>query len=227
MPRNRIDLTGKKFGRLTVIEFDNEKYLKYGKPFWKCKCECGEEISVRSGNLINNHVRSCGCLNREIVTKRDIERCTKHSLSRTRIYNIWQQIKKRCNNINDTNYHNYGGRGIKVCEEWSNDFISFYDWAISNGYQDDLTIDRIDVNGNYEPDNCRWATRKIQGNNRRDNMNISINGETKTLTEWYEMYKPNLTFAAVSYRYHKEGFQSVEQLFRDKYTKYEGDMICK
>lgn len=107
---------------------------------------------------------------------------TIHGMKKTRIYKSWERIKRRCNN--PKTYKNYGGRGIKVCDEWSKDFMAFYEWAMANGYRDDLTIDRIDVNGNYEPNNCRWVTMKEQENNRRNNHHITYNGETHTIAEW-------------------------------------------
>lgn len=110
----------------------------------------------------------------------------KHGQYGSRLYETWQTMKKRCSNPNNRQYHLYGGRGIIVCDEWRNDFQAFYDWAMSHGYADDLTIDRIDVNGNYEPSNCRWATMKEQQNNRRNNHLITYNGETKTLKQWSE-----------------------------------------
>lgn len=110
----------------------------------------------------------------------------KHGLNETRIYKTWVRMKVRCYNQNHDRYKNYGGRGITVCDEWKNDFKKFYEWAMKNGYSDDLTIDRIDVNGNYEPSNCRWITNKEQCNNRRNNHFITYNGKTQTVSEWAE-----------------------------------------
>ena len=181
MPRPTTLLKpGEKYNRLTVIELNSIKKtpLKNGLfrniEYYKCKCDCGSIVYVQKACLKNNHVQSCGCLN--------TEKHTKHNGRHTRLYKIWVGFKNRCFNKNADCYMRYGGRGITVCEEWKNDFQSFYNWAINNGYSDKLTIDRIDVNGNYEPNNCRWADKKQQNNNKRSNTLIEFNGEVKTLT---------------------------------------------
>lgn len=174
------DLTGKRYGSLTVIKLAYK--TKDNRNCWLCKCDCGNETIVRSDNLINGHTESCGCL-RERTSRKLL---TTHGLSETRIYKIYKGMKARTTNENATEYKNYGGRGIKVCDEWINDFKAFYDWSINNGYKDGLTIDRIDVNGNYEPSNCRWATIKEQANNRTNNHFITYNGETHTMKQWSE-----------------------------------------
>lgn len=171
--RDLTDRIGQVFGRLTVIDV-----LKNGMVSVKCKC--GTVKEVKYYDLQHGKIVSCGCWNRERTTKMN----TTHNQSHNRIYMTWQDMKKRCYSVKNKGYHNYGGRGIKVCEEWKNDFQSFYDWAMANGYTDELTIDRIDVNGNYEPNNCRWATIKEQGFNRRNNHLLTFNGVTKTMMEW-------------------------------------------
>lgn len=181
------DLTGKKFNRLTVLELDRkeQKYTKTGKKdghfyYWKCQCDCGKIITVWSGHLISGHTRSCGCQKIEEL----IQRRTTHGLSYTRLCATFRRMKQRCYNKNDKKYYCYGARGIKICDEWLKDPRNFYDWALSNGYKEDLSIDRIDVNGNYEPSNCRWADSIIQANNRTTNRYIEMDGEKLTLAQW-------------------------------------------
>ena len=177
-----IDLTGKRFGRLVVIKrLENDKHYS---ACWLCKCDCGNIKSIKGNSLRRGLTVSCGCYHKETVTNRQ----TTHNSSKTRLFRIWQHMKARCYNPNYKFYSYYGGRGITICDEWRNDFISFQQWSLSHGYTDELTLDRINTNGNYEPDNCRWVTRKIQQNNNRRNLNFTINGETKTLAQWCEIY---------------------------------------
>lgn len=162
-----IDLTGKRFGRLTVVEFVESKN---GKSKWKCACDCGLSVIAVGGNLRSGNTKSCGCLRRE-TTKMRGEANKKHGCShenRTRLYTIWCGMRQRCNNEHRDAYKHYGGKGVKVCDAW-NDFEKFKEWAQSNGYNDNLSIDRIDRNGNYEPANCRWIS--ISENVARANKN--------------------------------------------------------
>jgi hypothetical protein len=155
------DLTGREFGRLTVIKRAGSN--KDGRATWVCACKCGE-ISIKTGKLLlNGHCRSCGCMGYESR----VNNVTSHRLSDTRLYTIWRGMKQRCYYPKHKDYHNYGGRGIIICTNWLSNFSNFYNWAISNGYRDDLTIDQINVNGNYEPKNCRWATWREQRLNQR------------------------------------------------------------
>lgn len=181
MPKYK-DLSGMRFGRLTVEEQAGRS--KDGRVLWRCSCDCGKEKITESTSLIRGITKSCGCLAIEPIKKIS----TKHGKSGERIYTIWREIKSRCNKTNDKSYKHYGGRGIKMCDEWYNSFDVFYDWATNNGYSENLTIDRIDNDGNYCPENCRWATVKEQSNNRRTNRNITYNGETHTVSEWATLF---------------------------------------
>lgn len=173
-----------KFGRLTVISKDETKKKQY----YICKCECGKEKSIYKLSLTKGITTSCGCFQKEKVKLIGLKN-KKHCLVNTRIYRIWGGIKSRCLNKNSHIYKYYGGRGITVCNEWKNNFMSFYNWAMNNGYKDNLTIDRIDVNGNYEPSNCRWASIKTQERNRRNNRLIIYKGNKYCLSEISELLK--------------------------------------
>lgn len=181
------NLTGQKFGKLTVC---NEYLRKKGQTYWLCKCECGNTKYVALSNLSSNKITSCSkCLTKEISL----------NFTPKRLFNIFAHMKQRCYNPKSCNYNNYGGRGIKICDEWLNDSKKFYAWAKENGYKDNLTIDRINVNGNYEPANCRWLTLKEQQNNRTNNRKITINNVTKTASQWAEYY--NITHEGFMWRY--------------------------
>lgn len=184
-------MTGKRFGRLTVLEEaglhrtpDGTTYRQY-----KCICECGKTLITLGVSLRSGDTKSCGCLVAE--TSKTLN--TKHGKSFTRLYTMWASMKQRCYYEKADNYANYGGRGIEVCEEWRNDFQAFYDWAMANGYNPNApkcgcTIDRINSNGNYEPSNCRWVGMVTQGNNRTNNHLISYNGEQLTVMEASRKY---------------------------------------
>jgi hypothetical protein len=167
------DLTGVRFGKLLVIERAPDKTTgSKPKSMWRCRCDCGKEVIVWSSALTQGTTVSCGCKKR------------KHGYShRERLYDTWLNMKRRCKDPNNKRYEQYGGRGISVCEEW-NDYSNFRSWALSSGYSDDLTIDRIDVNGNYCPENCRWANLTEQMNNTTRNRVISFDGKTMTMAQW-------------------------------------------
>lgn len=178
-----IDLSGQRFGRLTVLKEAGRTSER--KALWLCHCDCGNNTVVIGTELRQGRTQSCGCYRKELLNsflkQRIMETCDGHSMSR--LYRIWQQMKMRCYNPNNTNFAYYGGRGIQMCEEWK-EWEQFRIWAIQNGYQEGLTIDRIDVNGNYEPLNCRWVNCIVQANNTTRNVRISYQGEIHTISEW-------------------------------------------
>ena len=172
---------GDKFGFLTVIKeagVANANKNGYRELLYLCRCDCGVEKVIRKYSLIYGKTISCGCQHRKIVS----QMFKKHGLSGSRIENTWQDMIKRCEDKSRKCYKNYGGRGISVCEEW-HDSEKFFKWAYENGYKDNLTIDRIDVNGNYEPSNCRWITKAEQARNKRTNRFFLLNGEKVTLSD--------------------------------------------
>lgn len=160
----RLHLEGERYGKLVVLEEAAPIYSKTGKMIrrWKCRCDCGNIKIVRHGDLRNGSTVSCGCYNYE---KEPAART--HGYSNTKLGKVFEGMKQRCNNPNNKNYEKYGGRGIKICTEWLNNPKKFFDWAIKNGYKEGLSIDRIDVNGNYKPSNCRWAGNETQCINQR------------------------------------------------------------
>lgn len=172
---SRININDK-YGRLTVVEFIGVSKDRH--KLWKCKCDCGNYTVVPTNSLTAGNTKSCGCLVREQKTT------LTHGMRNTRLYRIWSSMKARCKYETHIEALNYHDRGITVCEEWNKNFESFAEWAKESGYNDRLTIDRIDVNGNYEPSNCRWVTQKEQCNNKRNNNIIIIDGVRHTVSEW-------------------------------------------
>lgn len=175
------DISGRRFGRLVVLGFDCIN--RNGHSCWLCRCDCGNEKVVERNHLIDGHITSCGCLKRELLTT--------HGMSDSPLYDSWIDMRHRCNNPNNPNYHRYGGRGIGVCDEWSNNFEPFYDWAMSSGYEPGLTIERSDNDGDYSPDNCIWASRLDQANNRVTNRVIKYGGEEHTIAQWSRKFDMN------------------------------------
>lgn len=165
------DFIGMKFNHVTVLSRNYERKSK--SPYYNCLCDCGRTFVRRKDCIYNPLNKTCGCCQRE-----------KHNGTHTRLYNIYKNMKARCQKTYAKHYEKYGGRGIKVCDEWNKSFNSFREWALNNGYQENLTIDRINNDGNYEPSNCRWVTRKEQSNNLRTNRILYYDGEYKTMAEW-------------------------------------------
>ena len=204
MGNNKYNMIGEKFNMLTVLEECEER--KDRKKVYKCLCDCGNVVNVIGTNLRNGHSKSCGCLSTQILKDRSIT----HGKSNTRLYRIYYNMKTRCNNQNNEHYNNWCKRGITVCDEWSKDFMTFHDWAISHGYSDNLTIDRIDNNKGYSPDNCRWVTNLEQQNNTRKNVYLTYNGKTQTIAQWSR--ELNVRPETIWKRHHK-GWSDKECLF--------------
>lgn len=182
-------LIGQTFGRLNVIEEYHQR-AKNGARLWMCICSCGRNIPVEvtTDRLKSGKTRSCGCLQSERAAESNRKRAKWRATDRgTRLHRIWKGMIARTTYRSQEAYKNYGGRGITVCDEWRNSFEAFYNWAMVNGYRDDLTIDRIDTNGNYYPENCEWVTRKAQNNNQRSNIVIDFNGVEHTAAQWAEI----------------------------------------
>lgn len=174
-----IDLTGKKYHRLTVIGF---AFTRKKHRYWSCRCKCGEEVIVDGGNLKSGHTQSCGCWNQEMTIKRNISN-TKHGSCDSSEYQTWGAMKSRCLNPNDQAYADYGGRGITVCTEWVESFETFLD-DMGPKPKQTCGIGRIDNNLGYEPNNCRWETWIQQNNNMRSNIFYEFNGQYLTLAQW-------------------------------------------
>lgn len=214
-------MVGKKFGHLTVVEKKDK--------FYKCRCDCGRIVKEIPITVISGRVKSCGSNECEYHKQVISNSAMTHGKSGTRLYMVWGGMKDRCNNPNSPKYPDYGGRGIKICKEWDNDFKTFYDWAMSAGYDENAawgvcTIDRIDNNKGYSPDNCRWVGLDIQANNRRPpkrrkphKITWEINGEIKSGIEWCKEY--GLTMPFVMYRIKKMGMTPYEALTTGKKTQ--------
>lgn len=184
---DKNDIIGQKFGRLTIQSYSHVRQTPCGvyKHYYNCICDCGNKCIADRAHLKTGHTQSCGCKQKESVAKKNIETASLNgdAVRYKRLHGIWYGMIDRCDKSKTLGYHRYGGRGIEVCEEWHN-WFKFKEWALNNGYKDNLTIDRIDSNGNYEPSNCRWADRIAQANNMRSNRRIECYGGVQTLAEW-------------------------------------------
>ncbi|BDA82398.1 hypothetical protein [Staphylococcus phage vB_SsapH-Golestan-105-M] len=214
---NVNEYIGLKYGRLTIQSFSHKD--KYYHVFVNCQCECGNTKTLRLNNLINGIAKSCGCLKSE-SSKKNISKLienkdyinTTHGQTGTRLYSIYRNMKRRCYNSNTDSYINYGARGIKICDEWLNDFNSFYEWAYNNGYNDTLTIERINNSGDYEPNNCRWISRGEQANNRRNTTYITYKGKTQSMKQWAN--ELGIKYHMLQYRITKRNM-TIEEALKD------------
>ncbi len=189
---NVEDISGQKFGRLKAIRYIGKSKGK--QTLWECQCDCGNIVNVHQQNLKSGHTKSCGCYNVELIRKRE----TIHGETKTRLYNIWHDMNYRCYSKKQKSHKDYAGKGITVCKEWKDSFENFRDWAYQNGYADNLSIDRKDSNGNYCPENCRWATDVQQANNTSRNLIFTVDGYTDTLANLCRKY--NMPYTIVHSR---------------------------
>lgn len=212
------NLIGKQFGMLKVVKFSHKEKNNQGnyKYYWICECECGNVVTRRSDGLKSKKsVVSCGCYRKKILEQHNFKTNNPkktHGQTKTRLYKIYAKMKERCYDPNYPERHLYGGRGIKICQEWLDSFENFRDWALANGYDDKLSIDRIDPNKDYEPSNCRWADTYQQANNKRNNIQLTYMGETLTLPQWAR--KLNLPYSTLADRLRKG--KSVEEILYPK-----------
>ena len=211
MPK-KLDLAGKRFGKLTVVEECGRN--KHGKTLWKCQCDCGNIKICVGGNLIQGSGLSCGCDFREKMR----EQATRHGYmvagKNRKLMYVRRGMIDRCANPKNKAYKHYGGRGINVCEEWLREPTEFYKWALANGYREGVEIDRIDVNGDYCPDNCRFITQKENKRNKRNNHRITVNGETYCMAEWAE--KLGVSYDNINRRMHTKGEAQVIDYIQQK-----------
>lgn len=185
---NRV---GKRYGRLVVVSRAEDMVLSSGRKItmWNCICDCGNTCSIATTSLGSGLTKSCGCINTEKRKSRDTKRrkYPDYDTRKRSLYKRWVNIRKRCYSKSNHNYPNYGGRGIKMCDTWRNDYLSFEKWSLEHGFEKSLTIDRIDVNGDYCPENCRWVGNHTQQRNKRNNRLITYKNETHTLSEWSDI----------------------------------------
>ena len=196
------NLIGKKFGLLTVI---SQRESKNGKRMWECKCDCGTTVSISTDRLKSGHTKSCGCVAGRPGGKSP-------GWKGTVVYSRWQAMKKRCYQVGTEGYENYGGRGIKVCDEWKNNPSAFCEWALENGFSEELTLDRKDVNGDYCPENCKWSTKTEQNRNKRNNHFVTYNGKKITLSEYSEI--TGIKHGAIDWRVNRSKMSEEDALKR-------------
>lgn len=217
-----IDITNMRFGRLVAksFEYSDENNVH----FWRCLCDCGNEIVVRKKDLHSGNTKSCGCYKNDICKQVN----TTHGMGDTKIYRIWRGLKSRCYCNSQNSYKNYGARGITVCDGWKNSFESFYQWAIENGYreevvgkrQNNITIERIDNSKGYFPENCRWATAVEQANNRRTNTILYLNGEPDTIANWSRRLQMPYHYIQ-NWRKRGKTFEDIVRQYNNKFDRKE------
>lgn len=207
---NWEELVGRKFNRLTVLRIAGKN--KYNRPMVERSCDCGNKIITEATRVKNGVTKSCGCLQSEFASNQ----FKTHGLTNTRLYRIWQSMISRCENKNNNRYYAYGRRGIRVCDDWRNDFMAFYNWAMENGYRDNLTIDRKDNDKDYSPRNCKWSTSYEQANNKRTNRTVEYKGVRKNVKQW-------VNYFGFNYKYFHEKLKkcewSIEKLLEIPYFK--------
>lgn len=209
------DLTGMVFGRLTVLREAGKK--KSGVYLWECECSCENHthVFIDGASLKSGNTKSCGCIHREHLSERNKNNAT-HQISNKNIFRVWEGMKDRCYNPNNKKYVDYGGRGIKICDEWLV-YQNFESWAINTGYEKGLTIERIDFNKEYCPENCKWATWKEQQNNKRNNKYLEYKGRKQTLAQWCE--ELDLNYSRTKARINACGWSVEEAFEREKYAQ--------
>lgn len=206
-----VDISGERFGKLVAVRKCNNKKGK--RIYWECLCDCGNVIVISSNNLRSGHTKSCGCFALEMKKKN----ATKHNMCKSRIYKEWNRMIDRCRNTKSVEAHRYVLRGITVCDEWKNSFETFMLWSLENGYDDNLSIDRIDNDKGYSPDNCRWVDRKTQCRNKSNNIVLEYNGEKKTLVEWAELL--GIKYGTLHSRIYRDKLSAKEAFEKPLYKK--------
>ena len=189
-----LELSGKRFGRLTVIEKNGRKN---GSILWKCKCDCGNTAIISGTSLKNGNTKSCGCLHREMLAKRNKKNAKYGGVQNERLYGVWHSMKQRCYDSNRKDYPRYGARGIRVCDDWFENYSAFKEWALKNGYKRGLQIDRINNDGNYTPKNCRWVPPRENSLNKSNKTIINCAGKSMNLSKWAELL--GVTHQAIHY----------------------------
>ena len=206
------NLTNKRFGEWSVMSFVGRN--KYRQPIWKCRCSCGTVREIPESNLTRKASTNCGCLK----SKNQRKRAYKHGKVNTPLYRSWANMLQRCNNPKNPRFKDYGGRGVAVCEEWK-DFTNFAKWANQNGYIEGLTIERVDVDGDYSPENCKWVPLREQSLNKRTTLYVTFNNEKKSLKEWAERF--NISYGSLKKRLYQGGEAKVqEKLFTEYMQEY-------